>query len=53
MGSFVRVADGICGNDRVGGGDPLENLNLTSGGWWTGICGGWMIELCGVVCARG
>ena len=27
----------------VGGGDPLENLNLTSAGWWTGICGGWMI----------
>ena len=27
----------------VGGGDPLENWNLTSAGWWTGICGGWMI----------
>ena len=23
--SFVRVDDGICGNDRVGAGDPLEN----------------------------
>ena len=23
--SFVRVDDRICGNDWVGGGDPLEN----------------------------
>ena len=23
--SFVRVDDGICGNDWVGGGDPVEN----------------------------
>ena len=31
MGSFVRVDDRICGNDWVGGGDPLENRNLIIG----------------------
>ena len=28
MGSFVRVDDGICDHDRVGGGDPFEIWNF-------------------------
>ena len=44
MGSCVRVDDGICDHDWVGGGDPLEIRNLLGAGWWTGICGGWMME---------
>ena len=43
VGSFERIDDRILDEGRVGDGDPLEIQKLTSAGWWTGICGGWMI----------
>ena len=56
MGSFVRVDDGICGNDWVGGGDPLRKLKfdecwmvdwylwwVDDGMMWGRLCA-WMIE---------